>query len=259
MKKLRTEGEASLLLHEYERANSDLPNNLVQYMGAFHVAPKVSPAILSKLYGLRDIGTTFTYHRAAFWYLVFTHSDTLYLWDEFLEMKNSGEPMRDCLVRMRRKMSTEEWDLFSLRAKGARLNPHDYSRRRSKSVVWTAGGCWDIRSGITKILVLGEHLEHDLNYNMITRKLTPSILHTIETELHNYADFSMNYYDVVHSCVRYLKGRLEQVSGWVKKGVGPETCAWFFDTYVPKPHHDWLWVDKEGLHQRRQTSWIPSK
>ena len=240
--KIRTAGEASLMLHQYEELNKDLPAGVRRQLALFVLAPRTGIPVLAELFQSR-LGKTPIRHVSWFWWNAMRSSGLEHLWDEFVTRKNNNIPMADCLIRVRRKADPENWKTLSRRAGTAifqgssLLNPHRYRRTPTKGLkVWTKGGVWDRRNNFTKIIVLGEHLTgRDYAYSQLTKKLDDASCGRIETEIHNFVDpDDLLYPDAYLSACDYARVRIQKQVEW-KRNVGDVSLSWFFQGPVLVP------------------------
>lgn len=244
-KKNPTMGEVSLSLAEYDRLNSDLEKPIRRMLFMFAVANRCSVQVLEELFG-RPLGQTPRRHRSFFWFNAIISSGLESHWQEFVDRKNSGIPMSDCLIRLRRRATEDQWLTLSRRVgcgiftTSPRLNPHDYSHRETTMEFWTPGGNWSTRHNMTKIIVLGEHLpERDYHTKMLSN-IHHSQLLKLEDEVHGFVDEqTLLVPDAQEAAITYVKGRLTEMVGRTLS-VGMRSVSWFFQCAIPqgmKWHH----------------------
>ena len=257
-----TAGELSLWLARYEQLNSDLERPLRRQFFMFAVAFMCRTKELEELFE-RPLGQTPRRHRSWFWYNAMVSSGLGHLWDEFAEMKNSGLAMREGLIRVRRKATEEQWSTLSRRTgcgifnDSLLLNPHSYTHEGT-TFYWSRGGCWDTRSNITKVVVLGEHLpERDHTFNTITAALTPEQCRKLETEVYNLVDEeSLLTPDAIDLAVRYVRNRFREMIGWSPGQSHAVMASWFFQTLVPVGKVWYNWKDSRPLLGRKRSNYI---
>jgi hypothetical protein len=240
-----TAGELSLWLHQYQQLNDDLAKPVSKQLFLFAAASYCHPDQLEELFD-RPLGQTPRRHRSFFWYNIMLTSGVGWAWDEFASLKNSGVSMRDCLVRIRRLSSPEEWLTLSRRIgcgifrDASLLNPHDYSKLQTKTTYWSRGGVWDKRNGLTKVIVLDESLERE-PYNLITTKLLPHC-DKLAKEVHNLVDEeAMLVPDAIDRAVDYVRHRVRDLVGWKAGPTHYRNVSWFFQADVPvgAVWHNW--------------------
>lgn len=268
MKKHRTAGEASRLLAEYEHLNSDLPRETRRLLGAFALATRVPIAELEELFN-QNFGRTLQRHRSWFWYNTMLTSGIDYLWDHFAAKRNAGVPMRDCLIDLRECCSEDDWETFSNRHgvvifkdSERLLNPHWWNDRGSTQRIWTRGGTWDRRNNFTKIIVLGETLERDYDYNQFARKLGPHGCALLEREIHHtISEEELLFSEAVHRATDYARERIPQLAGiFEERKASFPTVSWFFQTAVPKGEGRLIDYSEYGRATLRshKYDWFPS-
>lgn len=268
--KVWTAGQVSLLLAKYDELNKDIPKAERRQLAVFVLARHVPVPLLEELFE-RPLGQTPRRHHSWMWWTAMRWSGLAQHWDEFAGRYNSGTDLRDCLVRLRVRASDDEWDTFSRRLGCAifthwtRLQPSHWKTPNGGRNYWSRGGVWDRRSGLTRIIVLGEHLERDHSFNRFSRALTPAAARLLEREVHNLVDEeALLHPDAVKMAVDYVRRRLPQLTGFRYPTCSLQTVAWFFQS--PVPHSEGWWVKQDSPHKRRMHTtnsrkileWLPT-
>jgi len=240
-----TMGEVSLSLSEYDRLNSDLEKPVRRMLFMFAVAHRCSAGVLEELFG-RPLGQTPRRHRSFFWYNSIISSGLESHWREFASRKNNGTSMSDCLIRLRRRATEDQWLTLSRRVgcgiftDSPRLNPHVYSRRESTQEYWTPGGNWSTRDNMTKIIVLGEHLPLRDYHNKMLSTIHHSQLLKLEDEVHGFVDEeALLVPDAQSAAITYVRSRLSELAGHTRT-ASMRAASWFFQCAIPegmKWHH----------------------
>ena len=264
----KTPTEANLLLFKYERLNSDLDKQVRRQMAIFVLAPRVGTKNLEFVFG-RPLGQTPFRHRSWMWYNALNLSGLGHLWPEFVERRNETACLHHALKWLQEQARQEEWALLSKRL-GVELKPgHELSlnpnwwkhQEHKQSInVWTKGGVWDRRNSLTRIIILGHHLdsERDHSYNAITRALTRVDCQTIERELHNLYDPDTYLAPhIITEAIEYVRRRIPSVLGYKRETVGYKTASWFFQRRIPLP--DGGFTGFQDRMDQRQTEHYPGK
>lgn len=265
--KLVTEGIASKMLAEYEALNSDLPTEIRLQMALFVLAPKTGMAPLEAVFQ-RPLGQTFNRHRSWMWWTAMRTSGLEMWWEHMATHRNAGFSMRDCLRALKEQASPEQWELFSDRL-GARLftqtpllRPAGYSREGTYTKVWTKGGIWDKRNPLTKVIILGEHLEgRDHSYSDVTKALTVDQCRRLETEVHHLISPDASLYpNAVAQAIEYVRRRIPAMLMYKRATTSYKVVAWFFQTRIPHPHGGWMKHDQEAeypMKRKNDWRWLP--
>lgn len=255
------------MLDQYENLNADLPPNTRRQLALFVLAPKVGTKALEALFE-RPFGGTLGHHRSWMWYTAMRLSGLGGLWSKFASKHNNGVSLRDCLLWLRSEASESEWALLSKRLgipifnKGQNvLNPYWWKDTPAPTKYWTKGGTWDRRSPLTKIIVLGEHIERDEPINAWAERLTDADLRLLEREVHNFVDEDQLLYpDAVKEATEYVRQRIPQILGYKTPRASYNTASWFFQK--PVPHH-WGgsadWRTSQNYPTTKGYEWFPSK
>lgn len=230
--------QAHRLLVEYEHLNKDLPKDTRRLMGMFVIAHKVGHRGLKGVFG--DVGQTPFRHRAWLWWNALRLSGLGHYWDDFVDRRNQGTSMHECLMWLRDQASDSEWETLSSRmGKEGRLNPHRYHRwpdseGKERRTIWTKGGTWWKGDNFTKIILMGEHLPTRIPQNTWQERLGPHGVRKIESELHNLIDSDkMLQPDAKKRAVDYVRSRIPEILGYEIDNASYRTAAWFFQTDVP--------------------------
>lgn len=267
MSTIRTAGRASKLLDEYEKLNDDLPESTRRMMAIFVLAPKVGTEALEELFQC-NLGQTPFRHRAWIWYMALRTSGLEPLWDEFAERHNRGDSMQSCLRWLRSEAGDERWRLLSNRLGEVLFNDRAaldiykwHDRPQDGNSIWTKGGTWDRRNGMTKIIVLGEHIErepYDVGY---VQDLDPQELRTLESELYNLINpDKMLAPQARHLAVKYTRRRIADLAGWKTRMPSYKTVSWFFQTEIQDPSGGaWLWKSwRQSAETGKRWDWFPA-
>ncbi len=254
---IKTAGEASRMLAEYENLNHDLPDQTKRWMAMFVIAPKVGIKAMEELFE-RPLGTTFFKHRSWMWYTAMKHSGLERIWYEFVYFKNQGISLCELLKTVRTLATPEEWLLFGQRLGMSvfhdtpYLNPYWYSQKHTEHQVWTKGGIWDRRNNYTRIIVLGERLTgRDHSFSALTRKLRFHQIEKIEAEVCNLVDENeLLYPDAIDKAIEYVRWRLLSITG-KRTRTGLKIASWFFQRKVPHPQGGFIHYSQTVNYPRR--------
>lgn len=273
-RRLRTAGEASLLLLKYEALNADLPRETRRQLAIFVLVNRVGKAALEELFD-RPLGQTPRRHRAWLWYNAIRLSGLEKFWDEFQELYNSGVCLHCCLAWLKEQASPEEWALLSRRMGvslefgkgGTSLNPHwwKHTEHKQRNEIWTKGGTWDRRNNFTRVLVSHEHLTRDHDYNDVTRVLSQGDCKQLEIELRNLCNPEyMLVPQAIVGAVEYARRRIPTLLGYKRKYSSYKTVSWFFQCKVPHPDGGFvLWTRPINYPMRESDgydlTWLPKK
>lgn len=261
MSSKRTEGEASRLLAEYEKMNKDLPEHTRRQMAVFALVSLTGIDSLEAVFD-RRLGQTPLRHRAWFWFMALRTSGLDHHWDEFVEMRNSGTPMRECLQWLRDQTDDDHWLTLGRRigwplSHDQRfLQPAAWNSNPGTRVVWTKGGTWDRRSGFTKILLLGQTPERDYDHHRLTRALGREGALTLERELRGLIDPDTTLApEARRQAVEYVRTRIPEIAGWDIPRASYKTASWFFQTKVADPDGGyWHYTQTAGYPMPAKTN-----
>lgn len=252
----KSEGEASRLLAEYEKLNSDLPKDVRRQLAVFALATQVGKESLDALFG-RPLGTTPFKHRAWYWYNCIRTSGLEPYWDELADTKNAGKPFDQCLYTLRDHATPDQWKLLSDRLgcaifKGRpTISPKWWWRDVSgpPTILWTRGGNYDRRSNYTKIILLREPVERETyNYSQKSIKLGVEGCRRIEREINDIVDpDELLYPDALNRAIAYARERITQVLE-LTRPTGYKFLSWFFHEPVRVP-------GSEGFALWTQDNW----
>jgi hypothetical protein len=262
------------MLAKYEHLNSDLPRATRRQLAVFVLAPKVGTKVLEELFE-RPLGQTPIRHRAWLWYAVMSLSGLEYLWDEFAQRHNETGCIHHALKWLRLEGGEISWKELSRRLGIPVLKKgHDtlsafwwkHVEHAPAQRIWTPGGSWDRRNNITRIIVLGESVERDYDYNTATRKLGPSGAKRIERELHALIDQSQLLVpQAVAEAVAYVRRRIPEILNRSRDAVSYRTVSWFFQEDIPHPKRGWVKYLDEINYPRKKiehddeifVEWLP--
>lgn len=258
----------SRLLAEYEELNSDLPKQTRRQLAIFVLATRCSKAVLEELFGM-PLGSTPRRHRSWLYYNAMRFSNLGDYWDHFAHLKNSGHSMQVCLKDLRDIASRDDWETFSNRLGCAifkdrkRLNPTHWTTPGSQKDIWTRGGVWSRAHGFTRIIILGDHLERNYDYNIISRNLGPHGAQLLERELHHTIDQeALLFSEAISRATEYARERIPTLASvYTEKRSSYHTASWFFGERVPTgPGRlvDYEWEHIRGTSIRANTyDWFP--
>ncbi len=260
---------ASKLLAEYEALNMDLPKHLRRQMAAFVLVYKVGIDALEELYQC-FLGQTPARHRSWLWYTAMRTSGLDSYWDKFAKIHNTpGRSLQEALDWLKSVATKEEWKLLSCRL-GLKENLYPSSHpRKTKLTYWTRGGVWRRDSNLTKIIVLGQHIPRDYDFNTISKALGPQGAHALESELYAFIDEeSLLFPDAVKEAVAYTRQRMPELANR-KRICSYQMASWFFQALIPGKSGARFVTYKDPMcrYSRRQVSsatgrtrtweWIP--
>lgn len=258
----KTPGEASRLLAEYEAANKDIPKEVRMQMAVFVLAPKVGKRALEDLFQRRFATTPFV-HLSWLWATAFTYSGIDHLWDEFVYRRNGRESPKHALRWLMEQLTPEQEALLSRRLGGI----PEGSGRVATTAIWTRGGVWNRNNNMTRIILLGEHLDRDHSYNAVSRALSPAQAAALERELHNLINPDLYlYHDAQHRAVDYTRRRIPEILAYERPTTSYKTVSWFFQMPVPHPAGGFVEARGESRYPRSYNNgrerldggWFPS-
>ena len=174
-------------LEQYIRLNDDLPRETVLQIAPFALYKTIGKQGVDDLFsGIRS--STVRNHYPWFWWQCLTLSNLDHLW--FADELNDGKISARTWTRRIAVRTTPEEQALLLKRFYRRKFSLPRHRLKNKEtgqrMLWTKGGRWDERLGMTKILVLGEHLERK-GYSLWASMLGDEIK-VIETELRTVAN-----------------------------------------------------------------------
>jgi hypothetical protein len=263
--KIKTVGEASRLLAEYDKANADIPQARRRQMAIFALAPQVGKKSLEELFD-RPLGTTPWVHLSWFWAMAFEYSGISHYWDEFALRRNGGESPAACLRWLLERITPEQKERLERRLSGiprGRDIPTTHA-------IWTRGGVWQRDNNFTKIIILGEHLPpRDHSYSYVTEAFSPAQVEQLEREVHNSVDEEeLLYPEAQLRAVEYVRHRIPEMLGWKRPTTSYKVASWFFDQPVPHPTGGFIDCRSSVNYPRRTGSggrpskggrWFPPK
>jgi len=225
-----------LELEQYIQLNDDLPRDEVIQLAPFALSKKLKSKGISEMFSGIHPGTP-KYHRPWFWWkaLVLSGMDDLWFADEF----NRGElSWRRWVYRILVRATDAQLETLLRRLYREKLwVPHAYTPKLA--YLWTKGGSWFSKDGMSRILVLKEHLERpDCYWKMILG----DDLVRIEKELMSVAHpDKMAYPQTYYNAIEYVRNRTKSRGG---KRMGYGSLPWFFQQ--PLQREDGKWITMEG-------------
>lgn len=253
-------------LEQYLSLNDDLPRETVLQMAPFALYYRIGKKGIEDLFkGIRS-ATPYT-HQSWFWWQCLVHSGRPDLW--FADELNAGKiDLRTWRRRLIYFTTDEEEETLLRRFYKPEFDWNLWHPKKDpdsgRRMLWTKGGVWNEKNGMTKILVLRQHIERprwpewgSKDY-LWPRKLTPEICRSFERDLWTHIDPDQHIYpeayDLAVERVRNLTqplsklGRMEVV--W---------ASWFFQQRILHESgyvYDYRYLpDEKGHPIKRGREW----
>lgn len=225
-KQPRTAAGAQEAIRHYEEQNQDLDTNLRRLLAIGATARFFGRKLLEE-------ATQTKLPQAPFrdwswrWWTVLQLSGLSDRWEDFISAVRAGG-VRAAATMLRVRVTPAQYSLFLRRAG---TNPHNDHRPRKAQILWTKGGCWDVRSPLTRLLVLGQPVTGRRFHLRWQKKLGQEGCKRLERELLNLIDPNkMLVHEAKLRAIDYVRRRIPEMIGTRRyKNAGPKAISWFFN------------------------------
>lgn len=234
-------------LRLYEEQNADLDQNLRRLLALGATGRYFGRKLLEEAVGEHLPQAPFR-DWSWRWWTVLSLSGLGERWDSFVTSVRTGG-LRAAATEIRRTTSPQQYSQFLRRAG---TNPHNDHRPRKAQVLWTKGGCWDIRSKLTRLIVLGQPVTRRRFHLRWQKKLGTEGCRRIEEELKHLIDpDKMLAHEARQRAIAYVRRRIPEVLGTKRyKNAGARSISWFFGSVTGR-----LARHKGKLYTRRTLDW----